>query len=84
MDYYEVRLPWTTLYVRQEVAERLLAAMSGFGDADVVRLETVTGSVVFVRTEFVVYVQESTRAQRAALRKLWKALDDEEEQEDAS
>ena len=82
MDFFEVRLPWTTLRVRREAAGRLLRAMQSFDTNTVVRVETVTGSVVYVRPEFVVLLQESTAAQRTAERKLWKALDDEDEQED--
>ena len=82
MDFYEVRLPWTTLQVRREAAGRLLRALQGFDTSAVVRVETVTGSVVYIRVEYVVLVQESTQAQRKAQRKLWKALDDEDEEEE--
>jgi len=75
LAYHEVRLPWQSLCVRPEVAARVLAAVQGIHRTDWVRVETVTGSVVFVRTEHVVFVREWTPAQRASERKFWDALD---------
>jgi len=77
LAYHEVRLPWQSLCVRPEVAARVLAAVQGIHRTDWVRVETVTGSVVFVRTEHVVFVREWTPAQRASERKFWDALDAE-------
>lgn len=81
MDYYRVRLPWESFFVTRETAARILAALGGNGPSRVIRCETITGSVVYVRTDTVVLVTESTRAQREAERRLWKELDDEEEQD---
>jgi hypothetical protein len=81
MDYYRVRLPWESFFVTRETAARILAAVGGSGPPRVIRCETITGSVVYVRTDTVVLVTESTRAQREAERRLWKELDGEEEQD---
>ena len=46
------------------------------------RVETLSGSVVFIRTDAIVFVRESTRAQRKAEERFWKMLDDEESEDD--
>ena len=80
-DYYVVRMRWGGFCVTPSSAERVLAAMSRLGGPEVIRMETITGSVVHVRVDQITYVQESTRAQRAAERRLWRALDDEEDED---
>jgi len=81
-DYYVVRMRWGGFKVTRSSAERVLAAMSRLGGPEVLRVETITGSVVHLRVDQIIFVQESTRAQRAAERRLWKALDDEEDEDD--
>jgi len=84
MDHYRVRLLWESFFVTRETAARILAVVSGNGPPRVIRCETITGSVVYVRTDTIVLVTESTRAQREAERRLWKELDDEEDQDNES
>ena len=81
-DFYRVRLEWESILVNEENAARILAAASGTGPPKIVRCETITGSVVYVRSDTVVFVTESTKAQRDAERRLWKKLDDEDERND--
>ena len=81
-DFYRIRLEWESIYVNEENAARILAATRGAGPPTIVRLENITGSVVYVRSDTVVLVHESTRAQRDAERRLWKELDDEEEKDE--
>lgn len=80
-DFFSVRTEWRCLLVSRETAARVLAAMSGSGPPKLVRMETVTGSVAWVRTDTILLVEESTRAQRDAQRRLWKALDEEENED---
>ncbi len=82
MDYYRVRLPWESFFVTRETAARILTAVSGYGPPRVIRCETITGSVVYVRTDTVMLVAECTRAQRDAERRFWKKWDDEENEEE--
>jgi hypothetical protein len=77
LTYHEVRLPWQSFFVRSEVAARVMAAVQGLHRTDWVRIDTVTGSVAFVRTEHVVFVREWTPEQRASERTFWNALDAE-------
>ncbi|MDH3272544.1 MAG: hypothetical protein OEN56_14500 [Gemmatimonadota bacterium] len=81
-DHFRVRLQWQTLHVTRESATRILAAIGGRGPPKFVRCQTVTGSVVFVRTDMVLLVEESTKAQRASERRFWKELDEEEDQDE--
>lgn len=82
-DFFRVRLKlFGSLCVTRETAARVLAAMSGPGPPKLVRLETVTGSVAYVRTDMILLVQESTRAQREAERRFWKELEDEEDDDE--
>jgi len=78
-DFYRVRLQGESIFVNRETATRILAAVCGPGPPKIIRCETITGSVVYVRSDTVMLVHESTRAQRDAERRLWKDLDDEEE-----
>lgn len=81
-DYYRVRLEHhCSLCVTRETAARILAAVSSPGPPTLVRCETVAGSVAYVRTDTVLLVQESTRAQREAERRFWKEIDDEDEEQ---
>ncbi|HSM04150.1 MAG TPA: hypothetical protein VK858_06000 [Longimicrobiales bacterium] len=80
LTYHEVRLPWQSFFVRPEAAARVLEAIQGLDRSDWVRVETVTGSVAFVRTVHVVYVREWTPAQRESERQFWDALDAEQKQ----
>ena len=80
LTYHEVRLPWQSFFVRPEVAVRVLEAIQGLDRSDWVRVETVTGSVAFLRTVHVVYVREWTPAQRESERQFWDALDAEQKQ----
>ncbi len=77
LTYHEVRMPWQSFFVRSEVAARVMAAVQGLHRTDWVRIDTVTGSVAFVRTEHVVFVREWTPEQRASERTFWTALDAE-------
>lgn len=80
LEYFEVRLPWQSFAVRRETAERVLEASFGFERAEWVRLETVGGSVAWVRTEHVVFVREWSSAQRESERQFWKQIDEEYEE----
>lgn len=77
LDYFEVRMPWVTFAVTRASAEQILAAMTGFELTPWVRAETVSGSVIWVRTEAVVYVREWTGAQRASEESFWKQIEAE-------
>ena len=81
-DHFVVRHRWGGFCVTREMAARILAAISGHGPARMLRVETLTGSVVFIRTDAIVFVRESTRAQRKAEERFWKMLDDEESEDD--
>lgn len=81
-DYYIVRLPWDSFLVGREDAARILAAVGGFEAPTVIRCETITRSVVYVRTDTIMFVRECTRAQRDAERRFWKEIDSEEEDSD--
>lgn len=84
-EYFEVRLPWIGFCVPRESAQRLLEAMVGLHPVDWVQIQTVEGSVVYVRVEHVVFVREWTPAQRETGRQFWKQIDQEyEEKEDGS
>lgn len=80
LEYFEVRLPWQSFAVRRETAERVLEATFGFERPEWVRLETVGGSVAWVRTEHVVFVREWSSAQRESERQFWKQIDEEYEE----
>ena len=77
-DYHVVRTPWDSFIVDREVAARILAAVGGHDAPKVIRCQTVTGSVVYLRTNTIVSIQECTRAQRDAERRFWKEIDDED------
>ena len=81
-EYFRVRLPWESIFVNRATAARILAETNGRDAPKLIRCETITGSVVYVRTDTVMMVFESTPAQRRAERRLWKLLDEEEEQDD--
>ena len=81
-DHFVVRHRWGGFCVTREMATRILTAISGLGPARMLRVETITGSVVFIRTDAIVFVRESTRAQRKAEERFWKMLDDEESEDD--
>jgi len=78
-DFYRVRLEWESIYVNEENAAKILAVTSGNGPPKVIRCETITGSVVYIRSDTVALVHESTKAQRDAERRLWKELDKEDD-----
>ena len=80
-EYFRVRLPWESIFVDRATATRILAEALGREAPKLIRCETITGSVVYIRTNTVMMVHESTPAQRRAERRLWKLLDDEEEEE---
>jgi hypothetical protein len=80
-DFYRVRLEWESIYVTEDSASRILSVINGNGPPTIVRCETITGSAVYVRTDTVVLVHESTKAQRDAERRLWKELESEDEEE---
>jgi hypothetical protein len=82
LDYFEVRMPWVTFAVTRASAERIVAAMTGFELTPWVRAETVSGSVIWVRTEAVVYVREWTGAQRASEDSFWKQIEAEGMEQD--
>jgi hypothetical protein len=48
----------------------------------ILRVETITGSVAYVRSDRIVSLLESTPAQRAATRRMWKMLDEERERDE--
>ena len=81
-DYYVVRIPWDSFVVGREDAARILAALSGFEAPTVIRCQTVSGSVVYVRSDAIMYVRESTRAQRDAERRFWNEIDQEDSDEE--
>ena len=81
-DHFVVRHRWGGFCVSREMATRILTAISGHDPARMLRVETITGSVVFIRTDAIAFVRESTRAQRRAEERLWKMLDDEEQDDD--
>ncbi len=79
-DYYRVRIePHGYLSVTRDTAARILAALIDENAPTLIRCETIGGSVAWVRADAVLYVQESTRAQRDAERRFWKEIDDEDE-----
>lgn len=82
LEYFEVRLPWQGFAVRRECAERVLEAVSGLDRVEWVRLETMGGSVVWVRTDHIVHVREWSSAQRESERRFWQQIDDEYEEAD--
>ena len=82
-DYFEVRVPGGYFPVTREAAKRILEAMAGFERVDWVRVETVSGSVLYLKTDQVVYVREWTRAQRDTNRKFWKEIDKEDEEDES-
>jgi len=79
LEYFEVRLPWQSFAVRRETAERVLEAAFGIERAEWVRLETMGGSVAWIRAEHVVFVREWSSAQRESERRFWKEIDAEYE-----
>lgn len=81
-DYFEVRLPWCALAVRRETAERIVEALLARDSSRWFRVETVTGSVVVLRAEDVIYVREWSRGQRASERHFWKKIDEEDENDE--
>ena len=80
-EYFRVRLPWESIFVDRATATRILAEAAGREAPKLIRCETITGSVVYIRTNTVMMVYESTPAQRRAERRLWKLLDEEEDAE---
>ena len=78
-DYFVVRLEWDTFHVDEDNATKIISAMTEVGGAKIVRCETITGSVIFVRPAAVLFVRECTKAQRESERRHWKRLDKEEE-----
>ena len=86
-EYFRVRLPWESIFVDRAtdrprpIPERIRAETNGRDAPKLIRCETITGSVVYVRTDTVMMVFESTPAQRRAERRLWKLLDEEEDAE---
>lgn len=82
MDCYRVRLQWQSIYVTRETAARILAALGGHTPPKMIRCETISGSVAYVRSDTVLLVQESTRAQRDVERRFWKEIEDEEDQDE--
>jgi len=83
LDYYELRVQGGAFPVTRRSAERVLEALVGFERADWVRIETVSGSVLYLKTEAVVWVREWTRAQRDTNRKFWKEIDEEDEEDES-
>lgn len=81
-DHFVVRHRWGSFCVTEETAIRILAAVSGAGSAGLLRIETITGSMIFLRADAIVYVRQSTRAQRRAEQRFWKMLDDEEDEDE--
>ena len=81
-DHFVVRTEWGGFLVTRETAERILTAMSGNGPVRILRIETLFGSVAFLRSDQIVFVRESTRSQRKAEERFWKMLDDEENEDD--
>ena len=80
LEYFQVRLPWQSFAVRRETAEKVLEAMLGFERAEWIRIETVGGSVAWVRIEHVMFVREWSSAQRESERRFWQQIDDEYEE----
>lgn len=81
-DYFEVRLAHGCFKVTREGAAGIVAAMRAASRPEILRIETVTGSVVHVRTDRIEYVRESTRTQRAAEDRLWKRLGEESDEDE--
>ena len=50
-DHFVVRHQWGGFCVTREVATTILTAISGHGPARMLRVETLSGSVVFIRTD---------------------------------
>jgi len=80
-DYFVVGMRTCGFVVRREDAERIIEAL-GSATPVTVRCQTVFGSVVYLRSSAVVFVRECTRSQRAAERRFWKEIDDEEDSEE--
>jgi len=81
-DYFEVRMPWLSVAVSRETAERILEALFGLHRTEGVQGQTVEGSVVHIRVRDVVFVREWTATQRETGRKFWKAIDEEYEEKE--
>ncbi len=81
-DFFIVRFGDDSAPVSRETAARILAALGGDAPPRFLRVETITGSVAFIRTDTIVGLHESTRAQRAARRRMWKQLDEELEEDE--
>ncbi len=77
LTYHEVWMPGMSMLVRPEVAERVIEAVYGLHRPEWVQVETITGSVAHVRTEYIVFVRESTPGQRSSELALSKALEKE-------
>jgi hypothetical protein len=82
LDYYELRVQGGAFPVTRRSAERVLEALIGFERADWVRIETVSGSVLYLKTEAVVWVREWSRQQRDTNRRFWKEIDKEDEEDE--
>ena len=78
-DFFVVKIEWETFHVDSDNAMKLISAMTEAPHKKIVRLETITGSVVYIQPSSVVFVRESTRAQRDSERRHWKRLDEEED-----
>jgi hypothetical protein len=81
-EFFEVRFGDDSVRVSRETAARILAALGGNAPPRFVRVETITGSVAFIRTDTIFGLCECTRAQRAAQRRIWKQLDEEREEDE--
>jgi hypothetical protein len=82
LDYFEVRMPWGGFTVPRWSAERIVEALTGIERPDWVRVETISGSVLYLKTETVVYVREWTKTQRETNRKFWKEIEEEDEEDE--
>ena len=81
-EYFDVHFNDEYVRVSRETAERILTALGGNAPTRFLRVETITGSVVFIRSDAIFGLSESTRAQRAAERRFWRLLDDEREEDE--
>ena len=79
--FFTVGIDCEEIRVSPETAARILAALGGPAPR-FLRVETITGSVAYVRTDRIVSLLESTPAQRAAMRRMWKLLREEREEDD--
>ena len=81
-DWFTVDCDCGSVNVSREVAERILEVIRHDGPPRFLRVESILGAEVFIRTDTVTRIEESTPAVRRARRRQWKMLDDEDDNDE--